>query len=613
MRKTIHVPIRTIAVATAVAVAAIGVVAVPAASAQSGTADVPEVSVLAGELANQDIQWESADNCEYGLDRLNQAYRPDNLQCATITVPKDWHNPDNGETWDIRISYAHNVDTNDPNYKGTIWSNPGGPGGRGLVYAAATQARTPDLAESYNYVGFDPRGVGESDGGGLCSYTYVDVNMWGAERAKAEMCRDNADVRTITTEQTTYDMDFMRYLLDVPKLSYIGYSYGTWLGSWYSRIFGGKYGDKFLLDSAVDVTTNSLQITWDLQPYARDRQVDMRLAHWIVRNEETYQMGSDATVIKQNIVDAVSNSGDLGFLVWIASLASNSTSSNAYYPLVPAAYKFITESDAFRDFNYTGPGDIRGLMASFKTTIDSRFHAQVDEMTEDIVGQLGGNGPGDGRIYLGTFDTIRCNDGPWEKDPDFWYEQFVKSFEQNPYSALLILPLQPMCSWWTAPTEMPPFDASTYPDTIVVQPELDSQTAWEGGNKTGLTLPNTTFIAIDNEGSHGAFPYGVDAVDRPIIDFFLSGERPKKDVIVANAKPLPGEQYAYAGWLKIGKDGNHIAGNNAGVWDRAPGFITVKQTPIVPSANETVNLVDPLTSYDLQRTLEEMNLSGTKK
>lgn len=75
----------------------------------------------------------------------------------------------------------------------------------------------------------------------------------------------------------------------------------------------------------------------------------------------------------------------------------------------------------------------------------------------------------------------------------------------------------------------------------MIQSELDSQTAWETGYVTGTKLPRTSFIAVDNEGSHGLFPYDKEDLDRPVLAFFLTGKRPQNFVTVQGL-PMPYEE-----------------------------------------------------------------------
>ncbi len=95
-----------------------------------------------------------------------------------------------------------------------------------------------------------------------------------------------------------------------------------------------------------------------------------------------------------------------------------------------------------------------------------------------------------------------------------------------------------------------------FPETIVVQSELDSMTPYEQGVAAGMGLPNTSLIVVDNESIHGVFPYGTAEVDGPVIDFLLGGDRPAQ-TIVAAGKPLPFEETSYESWTRLDRNGAH--------------------------------------------------------
>ncbi|MGP3936327.1 alpha/beta fold hydrolase [Nonomuraea sp. KM88] len=141
-------------------------------------------------------------------------------------MPRDWLNPDPEVTWDVRISQARNIDSSDPEYHTTIITHPGGPYTSGLSYSTAVQKYTPELRPTTNYVSFDQRGLGQSSHA-KCEYEYDPAGgPSAAAQAIGEACSQDRDVATMTTEQTAYDMDFIRHLLGLETVTYMGYSYG---------------------------------------------------------------------------------------------------------------------------------------------------------------------------------------------------------------------------------------------------------------------------------------------------------------------------------------------------------------------------------------------------
>src|SRR3954447_3638576 len=82
-------------------------------------------------------------------------------QCAVLTVPLDYADP-GGQT--IRLAVLKVPAQDKSSRIGSLVVTPGGPGGSGVSYAAAgwLQFGAP-LSRTYDIVGFDPRGVGQSD------------------------------------------------------------------------------------------------------------------------------------------------------------------------------------------------------------------------------------------------------------------------------------------------------------------------------------------------------------------------------------------------------------------------------------------------------------------
>ncbi|CAO0832094.1 hypothetical protein SMICM17S_11524 [Streptomyces microflavus] len=128
----------------------------------------------------------------------------------------------------------------------------------------ALQEELPEAAlRKYDLIGFDPRGVGRStpvtwtdseEENWLRPYkkeTFTKDVAWA--RKVADKCREKsgAVLPHITTRNTARDVDLLRAVLGEKKISYLGYSYGTYLGAVYTQLFPGR-ADRFVLDSAVD-------------------------------------------------------------------------------------------------------------------------------------------------------------------------------------------------------------------------------------------------------------------------------------------------------------------------------------------------------------------------
>ncbi|MGV9574743.1 alpha/beta fold hydrolase, partial [Streptomyces nigra] len=174
------------------------------------------------------------------------------LQCASLKVPLD-HTAPKGRKITLALS---RVPHTAKKYQGPLLVNPGGPGGSGLALAGFVASALPKkVAAQYDVVGFDPRGVGRSRPALDCRPTHfapvrpdsVPSTPW-VERANLLRAKDfahacaekHADVLPyIDTVSAARDLDLIRAALGAPRINYFGYSYGTYLGAVYAKLFHG--------------------------------------------------------------------------------------------------------------------------------------------------------------------------------------------------------------------------------------------------------------------------------------------------------------------------------------------------------------------------------------
>ena len=191
------------------------------------------------------------------------------FQCAMYKVPINY---DDFSLGDFSIAVMKHSAANSI---GNLVINPGGPGGSGVDYAYSYQdVFTPAVITKFNLVGFDPRGVGRSapirclsDAEADTSYASNSYPESDAELVKlrkdsakyGKSCRsENKYLKYYGTANAARDMDILRALLGDEKLNFLGKSYGTYLGTLYSKLFPEKVG-RFVLDGAVDPTLSSMQ------------------------------------------------------------------------------------------------------------------------------------------------------------------------------------------------------------------------------------------------------------------------------------------------------------------------------------------------------------------
>ena len=200
----------------------------------------------------------------------------DGLTCAWLTVPLDYANP-SGTTVRIRVAKASATGPT-ATRQGSVVINPGGPGGSGVDFTAyVAQSIAADVAVQFDIVGFDPRGVGQSAPITCLSgrQTTVWLEQDGSPDTAAEetrlmklaaaipsgcLSRSPRLARHVGSENTVRDMDILRETLGDPLLNWLGYSYGTYLGTLYAESFPDRVG-RMVLDGALDPSLDAMQVS----------------------------------------------------------------------------------------------------------------------------------------------------------------------------------------------------------------------------------------------------------------------------------------------------------------------------------------------------------------
>lgn len=186
-------------------------------------------------------------------------------ECARLTVPLDDTAAPGGPT--IRIALARRQASDPDRRIGALLVNPGGPGASGVDFVRDAAAVLPArLRERFDIVGFDPRGVGRSvriDCTDRLDPYYALEFAPDDETERAALVEGNRDLVTaceeragkllpfVSTERTARDMDRIRAALGEEKLTYLGFSYGTYLGALYAEQFPNRVR-ALALDGAID-------------------------------------------------------------------------------------------------------------------------------------------------------------------------------------------------------------------------------------------------------------------------------------------------------------------------------------------------------------------------
>jgi pimeloyl-ACP methyl ester carboxylesterase len=187
------------------------------------------------------------------------------FQCGSVQVPLDYSHPTGGT---IDIALNRKPATIPSQRIGSLLINPGGPGASGIDWIAASAPAFAILNRKFDLVGFDPRGIGRSapvrclDGPHMDTFVSID-GVLDDPQEKAAAVQADKDFAAgcaklsgrvlpfVDTASAAKDMDLMRAALGDDKLTYLGFSYGTYLGEMYAHLFP-THVRALVLDAVLD-------------------------------------------------------------------------------------------------------------------------------------------------------------------------------------------------------------------------------------------------------------------------------------------------------------------------------------------------------------------------
>ncbi|WP_158879443.1 alpha/beta fold hydrolase [Amycolatopsis anabasis] len=248
------------------------------------------------------------------------------LECASLEVPVDWARPD-GAKLTLKLN---RLPARKPAERiGPIFVNPGGPGGATTDVVAyngmiAGYPETQALADRFDIIGFDPRGVGGSapvrcgtaklHDPGVSAFPRDRAGfdaLVAFNRAAGRACLEGTGplLGHVDTISVARDMDAIRAALGEAEVSFYGTSYGTEIGEIYADLFGAHLRS-MVLDAPVDHALPSTRAAVDEAAATEDAFT--RFAAWCRGNPECAVSGSDVPRLVDGLFAAPVPARELG-------------------------------------------------------------------------------------------------------------------------------------------------------------------------------------------------------------------------------------------------------------------------------------------------------------
>ncbi|WP_336049667.1 alpha/beta hydrolase [Streptomyces sp. CA2R101] len=499
---------------------------------QRGSAEARGVAIAAARAAKKGINWQACP-ADWGL-------KPP-IQCGYVTVPLDYARP-NGRTIKVAVDRAVSTGSKEER-QGALVYNPGGPGGSGMKFPARITTKSAlwaKTAKAYDFVGFDPRGVGHSapiscmDPQEFVKAPKADPVPGSeadklAQRKLAKKYADGCAERSggllpyMTTENTVRDLDVIRAGLGEKKLNYLGVSYGTYLGAVYGTLFPGHVR-RMLVDSVVNPARENIwyQANLDQDVAFETRWGDWK--KWVAKNDATYHIGDTPEKVQA---------------AW-EKLRATAKKNPISGVVGPAELTGFFQNAPYYDSMWAPVAEVWSAYVSGNTK------PLVENAGPNLLDLAGNKAAENGNA---VYTAVECNDTKWPTSWQKWDRDNTRIHQQAPFmtwsNAWMNLP----CATWPAKQQRP-VEVRTgkgLPSVLIVQSTRDAATPYDGAVELHHRFKGSRLITERDAGSHGVTGQVNPCINDRVDAYFLEGKTDAKDVTCApHATPQPSKSTAKA-------------------------------------------------------------------
>lgn len=528
-------------------------------------APTPQPADPLAEYRAQQLAWAPCDPTILGYHSEDLDDLGERVSCAMVRVPLDYEQPTRG---DAKVAVLRVAAAQPEQRRGTLFFNPGGPGVDGLglpvTMGALWSLGEPSsetghlllrLGNEYDLIGFSPRGTGASTRLSCATNELkrrTDTSPHGRTpeniedmlynaRKTAEACWKNPVTSYVSTEHTARDMDLVRELLDEDTLSYLGYSYGTWLGAWYGSRFA-QHLDRAVLDSNMNFVASMERAELE-QARSFQRVLDEVLAPYAARHAATFNLGRSADEVRA-VFPALSGEIQTVAAESITQLLYRRDDADDALTQLGAARGLDAVLKAHPDANQTV---VRTALQQYvfvpgSTRSDQRqrsiAYRLYDEVLKDEPASIALDGSD------ATYVAVMCNDTPTNGDHQFWIDAGNRQSQAYPLIGGAMT--ENVCQYWGgARVAKPGIAPLAEKDILMVQSQYDGATDTEGALEAFAALPQARLVYVAGEHQHGIFPYGDTCVDATVARHLL-GETPAARETQCQSLPLPLDESASA-------------------------------------------------------------------
>ncbi|MCG8918908.1 alpha/beta hydrolase [Actinokineospora sp. PR83] len=442
------------------------------------------------------------------------------LECGTLQVPLDYREPAGRK---IEVMISRLASANPEKRRGILLTNPGGPS-PGLTFPADLKSfgLPQSVLDAYDVIGVDPRGIGHSTpatcdlteeeqfAGSVPPYavTPADVRKRAVEvREVARKCAASSTAYLLphnTTANIARDLDRVRAALGERKASFLGYSYGTYLGAVYTTLFP-RTTDRVVIDSNLGAGG------WDVEGgrmYGRGVEDTFPdFAEWAAAHPE-FGLGSTPEQVRAKYFQLAARL-DKAPMQGLTGPQFRMLTFGRLYATGDAAFTRMAEEWKALDTNTPPPSD----------------NTPVPPGLENLIA---------GRHY------VVCGDSRWPTSVRTYERNVAVDRVRHPMFGAAAANIYP-CAFWPDPVEQPVRISDRGPrNVLMVQNERDPATPLAGARTTRRAFGDRAAMLTIDQGGHGAYALGRNkCANDEVTAYLLGGQRPAHDLRCAAETPAP--------------------------------------------------------------------------
>lgn len=507
-----------------------GAVAAPTANANAGARhgqdrEARGAAIAAARAEKAGIDWQDCP-ADWGPEKP--------IQCGWVTVPLDYAKP-NGKQIKLAVDRIGNTGT-PAERQGALVYNPGGPGASGLRFPRRVTTKAPvwvNTSKAYDFVGFDPRGVGHSapisciDPQEFVKAPKMDPvpDSEADKLAQRKLAREYAEgcykrsgemLPHMTTPNSARDLDVIRAALGEKKLNFLGVSYGTYFGAVYGTLFPGHVR-RMVVDSVVNPSREKIWYEANLDQDVAFEKRWNDWQDWVAANDAAFHLGTTRAEVQAKWLElrATAKKSPIGGVVGPAELIG------------------FFQSAPYYDSAWVSTATVLSKYFAGDT------QAVVDAAAPDLTDTAGNISSENGNA---VYTAVECTDAKWPTSWKKWDRDNTRLHKDYPFltwaNAWMNLP----CATWPV-KQQTPVDVKTgkgLPGVLIVQSERDAATPYGGAVELHKRFKGSRLITEKDAGSHGVTSLVNPCINTRVDAYLLSGTLDAADVTCGpHATPKP--------------------------------------------------------------------------